>query len=147
MIAATSSWMGRIAARIGPRLQLSLGPVIVAAGFLLSMSIGGAGSYLTTTFPAILVMSLGMACAAAPLTTAVLSSVDREHTGVASGLNSAVARIGGLIATALASAVLTTQEAELVDWYQTAALIGAGVAAAAGASAWLLLRTSGHEQG
>jgi EmrB/QacA subfamily drug resistance transporter len=147
MIAATSSWMGRVAARIGPRLQLSLGPVIVAAGFLLSMSIGGDGSYLTTTFPAILVMSLGMACAAAPLTTAVLSSVDREHTGVASGLNSAVARIGGLIATALASAVLTARGAELVDWYQTAALIGAGVAAAAGASAWLLLQTSGHEQG
>jgi len=147
MIAATSSWMGSIAARLGPRLQLSVGPIIVAAGFLLAAPIGGPGSYLTTTLPAILVISLGMSCAVAPLTTAVLSSVEPGHTGVASGLNSAVARSSGLIATALASAVLAAQGAELIAWYQTAVLIGAGVAASAGASAWLLLETSGHDRG
>ena len=88
-----------------------------------------------------------MACAVAPLTTAVLSSVEPEHTGVASGLKRAVARTGGLIATALASAVLAARGVELIAWYQTAALIGAGVAVAASASAWLLLQTSGHDPG
>jgi EmrB/QacA subfamily drug resistance transporter len=147
MIAATSSWMGRIAARLGPRLPLTVGPMIVAAGFLLAGPIGGPGSYLATTLPAILVISLGMACAVAPLTTAVLSSVEAEHTGVASGLNSAVARTGGLIATALASAVLAAQGAELIAWYRLAVLIGAGVAVAAGVSAWLLLNTSARDRG
>ena len=140
VIALTSSTMGRIATRIGPRLPLSIGPVIVAAGCLLAMRIGGGGSYWTTTFPAMLVIAIGMAGAVAPLTTAVLASVDGRHTGVASGFNSAVARTGGLIATAIASVVLAASCDALIATFRIAAAVGAAAALAAGACAFALVR-------
>ena len=86
------------------------------------------GSYWTTTFPAVLTISLGMAAAVAPLTTAVLASVEMKREGVASGLNSAVARTGGLIATAVASVVLAAHGTMLVRTYQVACLVAAGAA-------------------
>ena len=67
-----------------------------------------------------------MAIAVAPLTTAVLSSVDDRHVGTASGLNSAVARAGGLIATALLGIVLSQRGAALVAGFHGAALVGVG---------------------
>jgi hypothetical protein len=78
----------------------------------------------------------------APLTTAVLSSVDARHTGAASGFNSAVARTGALIATALLGAVLAARGADLQRLFRIACLIGAGAAVAASASAFLLLPRS-----
>lgn len=140
IIALTSTGMGRLAARIGPRLPLSIGPVVVAAGCLLGMRIAGPGDYWTTTLPAMLVISLGMAAAVAPLTTAVLSAVTPGHTGIASGLNSAVARIGGLVATALATVVLAAKGPDLPAAFRLAALVGAAVAAAAGACAFVWVR-------
>jgi EmrB/QacA subfamily drug resistance transporter len=138
IISATSPTMGRLAAKFGPRLQLSLGPVIVALGFVLACRAGG--SYWTGLFPAMVVISFGMAGAVAPLTTAVLSSVASQHTGIASGFNSAVARSGGLTATALLGVVLAARGEELLTAYRIACLIGAGAAVAAGASAFYWLR-------
>ena len=80
-----------------------------------------------------------MAGAVAPLTTAVLSSVDDRHAGTASGFNSAIARTGGLIATALAGAVMTHGGRGLIDAFHDAALVGATLAIAAGAAAFLTL--------
>jgi hypothetical protein len=68
--------------------------------------------YWTHAFPAILVMSIGMTLAVAPLTSTVLASVERHQTGMASGFNSAVARLGGLIAVALLGAVLTEAQGD-----------------------------------
>ena len=138
VIAIGSPTMGRLAGKIGPRLPLTLGPVLVAAGFLLAMRIGGGGTYWTTTLPAMLVIALGMAGAVAPLTTAVLTSVEPRHTGVASGFNSAVARSGGLIATALLGMVLSAQGATLLAAFQMAAVAAAVAALAAGACAFFL---------
>ena len=87
-----------------------------------------------------LLISLGMAGAVAPLTTAVLSSIEPRHTGVASGLNSAVARTGGLLATALLGRVLASTGAALEALFHQAMLIGAGMAIAASVSAWVWLR-------
>jgi len=81
-----------------------------------------------------------MAGAVAPLTTAVLASVAPHHTGVASGFNSAVARTGGLIATALAGVILGAHGASLGVMFRHAALIGATAALAAGLSAFLWLK-------
>lgn len=139
VIAIASSTMGRIAGKIGPRLPLTVGPLIVAAGFLLSMRIGG-GSYWTTTLPAMLVIAIGMALAVAPLTTAVLSSVDAAHTGVASGFNSAVARAGGLLTTALLGLVLGAQGPALVAAFHVAALACAVTALASAACAFIWIR-------
>ena len=111
---------GTLAAKVDPRWLLSTGPVIVAAGFLLTLRIGSTTNYWLGVFPAMAVIALGMACAVAPLTTAVLMSVDSSHTGAASGLNSAVARTGGMVATALIGPVIASSGPALLSafWYR-----------------------------
>ena len=141
VLAIGSPFMGRFAAKHGSRLPLSIGALIVAGGFLLAMRIGG-GSYTTTVLPAMLVIALGMACVAAPLTTAVLSSVDESHTGIASGFNSAVARGGGLIATAMLGVVLTAQGRALLGPFHAALAVCAGSAAAAAICSFIWVRPS-----
>jgi EmrB/QacA subfamily drug resistance transporter len=139
VIGLTAPAMGSLAAKIGARWPLSIGPVIVAAGFLLALGIPSGTSYWTAILPPMLLLSLGMACAAAPLTTAVLASVEPGHSGVASGLNSALARTGGLVATALASAVLVSHGDVLAATFRWAMVVGAVIAAAAGACAFVWL--------
>jgi EmrB/QacA subfamily drug resistance transporter len=129
IIALGSPLMGKLAARVGPRWPLTIGPLLVAGGFVLALRIGGEdASYWTSVLPSILMVSAGMAVAVAPLTTAVLGSVDEHHVGTASGLNSAVARGGGLIATALLGIVLSRHGAALVAGFHGAALAGAALA-------------------
>jgi EmrB/QacA subfamily drug resistance transporter len=140
VLGAASRAMGALAAKTGPRLPLTIGPLVVAAGFALATRIEPGASYWTSVLPAVLVIAIGMAGAVAPLTTAVMASVDRGHVGTANGLNSAVARTGGLIATALLGSVLAAEGAALAAAFDVAALVAAGAAAAAGLSALLLLR-------
>ena len=140
VIALASPQMGKLATRIGPRWPLAIGPTIVAAGMLLGMRIVPGQSYWIAIFPAISVMAAGMAIAVAPLTTAVLASVDPRHTGTASGLNSAVSRTGGLIATALLGAVLAANGAALIARFHIALLVTAAVGISASACALLLVR-------
>jgi len=139
LIAVFSPLMGGVAGRVGARAPLAGGALIVAVGFLLAMRIGDGGGYWTTALPPILTVSLGMAAAVAPLTTAVLAAVDSRHTGSASGLNSAVARTGGLVATALLGGVLAAQGAALVQAYRAAAAAGALVCLGACLCAVLLI--------
>lgn len=131
--------MGRLAGRIGPRLPLSVGPLVVAMGFVLATRIDGTGSYWTTTLPAVLVVAIGMAIAVAPLTTAVMASVDVRHVGAATGFNSAVARTGGLTATAVLGPVLAARGEALVSAFRVAAWIGAGAALTASLAAAALI--------
>jgi MFS family permease len=91
---------GRLAERIGPRLQMTAGPLICAAGLLLALRVGPTASYFTDVLPAVTVFGLGLACLVAPLTATALSSAPEDHAGVASGVNNAVARAGSLIAIA-----------------------------------------------
>ena len=142
VIAIASPTLGRIAGKIGPRLPLTIGPLIVAAGFVLAMRIGSAGSYATTTLPAMFLIALGIACAVAPLTTAVPTAVEPSHAGVASGFNSAVARGGSLIATALLGAVLASHGPALVAMFHAAMLVGGVAALAAGVCAFVWLGDS-----
>jgi MFS family permease len=139
IVALGSPLMGKLAARIGPRWPLTIGPLIVAAGYGLGMGIGTEGSYLATVLPSILAVSLGMAIAVAPLTTAVLSAVDEHHVGTASGINSAVSRAGGLIVTAILGAVLSQQGQMLITALHDAALVGAGLALLSALTAFVTL--------
>jgi hypothetical protein len=131
--------IGALSGRIGARIPLIAGPLVVAAGFLLATRIGSGSSYWTTFLPAILVIALGTAGAVAPLTTAVLTSVDAQHTGSASGFNSAVARTGGLVATALLGSVLAASGPELIADFRVAVAACAVASLAAGISAYALI--------
>jgi MFS family permease len=137
IVAAASPSMGKLAIRIGPRILLSVGPLVVAAGLLLCLRIGANSSYLSTVFPAICIAALGLSAAVAPLTTTVLGSVASEHTGIASGLNSAVARIGGLVATAALGSLFAAQGERLESVFHIAAMTGAALSALSGVTAWL----------
>jgi len=132
-----------LVAKVGPRWLLITGPVIVAAGFLLMLRIGSATSYWLGVLPAMVVIALGMAGAVAPLTTAVLMSVDSSHTGAASGLNSAVARTGGLVATSLIGPVIASSGPALLSAFGVAAAMGAVICSVAAASAFTLIAPPG----
>ena len=134
--------MGQLAERVGPHLPLTIGPMVVAAGMLLGLLIEAEASYWSTVLPAMTVMALGMAIAVAPLTSAVLGSVKEKHVAMASGFNSAVARTGGLVATALLGVVLSQEGAKLIPGFHGAMAASAIVAAAASAVAWFSLRSS-----
>ena len=139
VMATASPSMGGLAARIGPRLPLAIGPLIVAIGLLLSWFIGMQTGYWQGLFPAILVMALGMTIAVAPLTAAVLGSVEERHVAMASGFNSAVARTGGLIATALLGAALAESGAALFGAFHVAMTVSAAVSGLASVVALTML--------
>ena len=140
LIGGASPMMGKLAERIGPHWPLTIGPVIVGAGLVLATRIASDQSYWTHAFPAILVMSIGMAIAVAPLTSTVLASVDRHQTGMASGLNSALSRLGGLIVVALLGAVMAAKGDALLRPFSHALVIMGAVAASGGIAAFFGLQ-------
>ena len=104
MLALLSRWAGGLADRLGPRLLLTAGPALAAAGFglyALPGLTGGPRDYWTTFLPATLVLGLGMACTVAPLSATVIGSAPPENAGVASGISNAVSRVAGVLAVAL----------------------------------------------
>jgi len=96
-----SRWSGGLVARIGSRVPLTVGPIVTGIGFALCVRVAGHAPFVSTFLPAIIVVGLGMAIAVAPLTTTVMDSVSGDHSGTASGINNAVARIAGLVAIAV----------------------------------------------
>jgi EmrB/QacA subfamily drug resistance transporter len=128
LMTSLSPMMGSLAARTGPRIPLTIGPAVVAAGMVLSVLSAPDSGYWTGIFPMIIVLAGGMTIAVAPLTASVLGSVEERHVAMASGFNSAVARTGGLIATALLGAVFASKGVELFDRFKMAMFASAGAA-------------------
>ena len=139
LMTTVSPTMGGLAMKIGPRIPLTIGPLVVAVGMILSRLIQSDSSYWTGAFPTLLVLAIGMTIAVAPLTASVLGSVEEQHVAMASGFNSAVARLGGLIATALLGSVLGQQGDALFAGFHSAMFVSACVAALAAVVALTML--------
>ena len=144
LIGGASPTMGKLAERIGPKLPLIFGPMVVGAGLVLATRIASSQAYWTHAFPAILVMSIGMALAVAPLTSTVLESVNPHQTGMASGLNSALSRLGGLIVVALLGSVLAAKGDALLHPFAIAMVVMGIVAALGGVAAYFGLTGDGR---
>ncbi len=130
-----SARSGRLAARIGPRPQLVVGPLLVAAGLLVLARIDTDARWLTDVAPGAVLFGLGLVTFVAPLTASVMGSVDDAHVSTASGVNNAVARTGSLLAVAVipgvAGLAVTASAAEVTAAYATAMRLTAVLAIAA----------------
>ncbi len=133
-----SSRSGRLATKIGPRLQMSVGPVVVGVGLALLGRITTDSSYLSGVLPAVLVFGFGLGFTVAPLTATALGAVSAEHSGLASAVNNDVARIGSLIAVAVLPALAGISgtsylhPAELSSGFRSAAFLAGGLCALGG---------------
>ena len=135
-----------LAARIGPRLQMTTGPLVIAAGLLLLTRVHGNGDYLTQVLPAVLVFGFGLAINVAPLTSTALSAAPAEHSGIASAVNNDVARAASLIAVAVLPPLagitgdIYQHPAALTSGFHKAVVIAAVVAALGGVLAAATIR-------
>jgi predicted MFS family arabinose efflux permease len=141
-----SARSGALADRIGPRPQMTVGPLLAAAGFLLAIRIGPGASYLADVLPATVLLGLGLAATVAPLTATVLAAADDRRAGIASGINNAVARSAGLLAVAVIPVAAGLGGADYTDpavydaGFRRAMLIGAALLVAASVLAAVLIR-------
>ena len=141
-----SSRAGQLAERIGPRIPMTVGPVLVAVAMLLLTRVDAASGYWSDVFPGIVVFGLGLSLTVAPLTATALGAVDDEHAGVASGVNNAVARTGQLLAVAAIPLVAgfapgdAVAAEDLLDGFRQVMGVAAVLAVVAGAVAWLTVR-------
>lgn len=135
-IALLSGPVGRLSDRIGPRLPIAAGSLIVAAAFAGLAFVIGAGLhwFWTGVFPLMILMGLGMALVVSPLSTAVMTAVDDSDTGAASGINNAVSRVAGLIAVAAMGSVIAYRYAAMLPEAGGAGLPGFGEPPPAGLS-------------
>ncbi len=140
-----SARMGALAQRIGPRLPMTIGPLVVAAGLLLLTRVQPGTTYEATVLPAAIVFGLGLAITVAPLTTAVLAAVDDRHLGVGSAFNNAVARLAGLLAVAalptLAGIDTRSSIARFDHGFRRSMVICAGACAVGGIIAFTTVRS------
>ncbi|MFI9160290.1 MFS transporter [Kitasatospora aureofaciens] len=146
LMLALSARAGRLGKRIGPRVPLTVGPLLCAAGVLLMLRIGPGSSYWADVLPAVAVMGSGMTLLVAPLTATVLAAVEVRHAGIASGVNNAAARAAGLLAVAALPAMAglsgdAYRVPSSVDAaFHTAMLICAGLLAGGGLIASVTVR-------
>jgi EmrB/QacA subfamily drug resistance transporter len=141
-----SARAGRLAQRIGPRLPMTVGPLVAGCGLALLTRVGTNASYLTEVLPGVLVFALGLSATVAPLTATVLAAAPVRQVGVASAVNNDVARTAGLLAVAvlpgLAGITQTSYDvpAQLSTGFHHAVLIASGLLIVGGILSWVLVR-------
>jgi EmrB/QacA subfamily drug resistance transporter len=136
---------GALGQRIGPRIPMTVGPLLAGLGLFLLAEVGPGSTYVTDVLPAVLVFGAGLVITVAPLTATVLAAAEERHAGIASGVNNTVARAAGLLAVAALPALAGIDSADyadpeaLTDGYRAALRITSFLAAAAGLLAFALL--------
>src|SRR5205814_206704 len=126
-------------------IPLSVGPVVIAAGLLMMTRIDHGDAYVSSVLPAVTVFGLGLTLVVAPVTATVLAAADARHSGIASGINNAVSRVGGLLAVAVLPLIagLTGDSfykpSAMADGFHVAMLTCAALAVGGGVLAWLTI--------
>ena len=144
---------GALGARLGPRLPMSVGPLVMAAGTLLLLRVGPSTAYIKDVLPGLTVFGLGLALLVAPLTATVLAAAPDERAGVASGVNNAVARAGSLLAVAALPPVVGLSGGQYADpaafgaGYRLAVVACAGLLALGGVVSWLAVPAGPFRRG
>jgi MFS family permease len=137
---------GALAQRIGPRLPMTVGPLVVAAGTLLLAGVDGSRPYVVEVLPGSVLQGLGMALTVAPLTATVLGTAPDALAGIASGVNNAVARAAQLLAVAALPVAVGLSGSDYTDpavfsaGYRTAMMICAVLFALGGLVSWVTIR-------
>ncbi|MDF2969141.1 MAG: major facilitator transporter [Nocardioidaceae bacterium] len=144
-----SARAGALATRVGPRIPLTVGPLLAAVGTVLLLGVDGGGSYWTDVLPGVAVFGAGMTVLVAPLTATVLAAAPDRHAGVASGVNNAIARTGSLLAVAALPVVVGLSGADyerpaaMQDGYTAGLVICAVLLALGGLAAYFGLAARG----
>jgi EmrB/QacA subfamily drug resistance transporter len=129
-----SGWMGKLTATYGPRLFMTIGPIIASFGMLSMLGLAHGADYWLQIFPGVTLFGIGLALTVAPLTVTVMSSVSNAQSGIASGVNNAISRAAGLLIIALLGIIGAQQS------YQFTLLLCSGLAFLAGAASFLLIK-------
>ncbi len=138
LLVLLGAWFGGLSSRFGPRIFMSLGPITVAIGYLLMLTVNDDVNYWTQLLPGIIVTGLGMAMTVAPLTATILGAVDPARAGIGSAVNNAVARIAGLVAIAAIGVIVGSQLD--VTGFHRAALATAVLLIVGGLVSWIGIR-------
>ncbi len=144
-----SARAARLSRRVGPRIPMTIGPLLCAGALLLLARIGEHASYPRTVLPAVLLLGLGLSLTVAPLTAVALGSADERHAGIASGVNNAVARAAGLLAVAVLPLAAGLGSGDLTDAaalgpaYRKAMMLCAALLLAGAAIAFAAIRAPG----
>jgi EmrB/QacA subfamily drug resistance transporter len=143
---------GEIGARIGPRIPMSVGPLVMAVSCVMLLAVGDDVNYWVDVLPGMTVFGLGLALMVAPLTATVLASAPDEHAGIASGVNNALARAGSLLAVAALPVAVGLGGADYADpavfndGYRLAMIACAVLLAVGGAVSWVTIRNKVLEE-
>jgi EmrB/QacA subfamily drug resistance transporter len=143
-----SARSGRLASRIGPRLQMSLGPIVAGTGLFLMTRAATDANYVTGVLPGVLVLGFGLVITVAPLTSTAMSSAPGDHSGIASAVNNDVARAGGLIAVAVLPVISSLtgdaylHPAQFASGFRTAGIVCALLCVAGGVLAAFTIRNT-----
>jgi len=139
-----SKRFGALADRLGPRLFMGVGPIVMAVGLALLILLGRDVDYLTDLLPPLVVFGAGLAMTVAPLTATVLADADEHNAGLASGINNAIARVAGLLGIALVGALVAGRYGDAADSslgaFQLAMGISAGLVGLGGVLGLIFVR-------
>ena len=135
-----SAWFGTLAGRYGPRLFMTVGPIVAGAGFLLMLAIDETAFYPTQVLPGQLVFGLGLSITVAPLTAAILGAVPAHDAGIGSAVNNAIARVAGLVTVAFAG-IITGGVLDVASFHR-ALLVAAALLVVGGLLSWVGIRNA-----
>ncbi|MBT2483467.1 MULTISPECIES: MFS transporter [unclassified Microbacterium] len=138
-----SSRAGAWAGRWGPRIFMTVGPLVMAMGALMLLTVAADFDYWWQVLPAMIVMGLGLSLTVAPLTAAILGAIDEDHSGIASAVNNAVSRVAGLLVIALLSTIVGGSLD--LDGFHNAAWVTAALLVLGGVVSWIGIRRNPKE--